>query len=395
MVVLNPYRRACRRPPGWKRPRVRGVRWSRRVGVLALAAAAPGTALAQEPPPRSVVLDSIVACPSCSIVLDSLFTASLPGTELRLVPSDAYNVRPAPDGSFVLALFESPGTVVRWSSTGGMLGTVSHELPGIDDPSGYAGASIDQAGRIEVVSRGWSASIPLNPDSEPTARLLEYANVWDATSVGGRTVVAGWLPTPASAGYPFHLEGASGHEGSFGPLITTYRAALADGRRRLGASGDSAFWAIHPNRRALDLWTLGGRLDLRVQLPPLPASVGVEPAGRGGARGEADLRVTRSDPTVVGVWEDEEGIVWILTQLPRKDYALPDSLPDRWAPISSHNGFADVLLEVINPNEGVLLTRSRVAANLVGLRGGPLILGLVVNEAGRQSFVFHRARIER
>jgi hypothetical protein len=193
-------------------------------------------------------------------------------------------------------------------------------------------------------------------------------------SIGGRSLVRlsnGNIVIPASiassdrAGYPLHLSSRNGILlNSFGaevPLVRPDRPYEI--YRTVGWAGGNMIWSAHDTRYQLELWDVAG--SLRKTL--VRETSWFQPWGT------ANEMFTH--PRVGAVRQDAEGLVWTIVKIP--DTTVPFN--QIVGPAGS-NRLYDTLIEVIDPENGVLLASRRFAKlHLRGFWSGSLLSSVFVD----------------
>jgi len=171
----------------------------------------------------------------------------------------------------------------------------------------------------------------------------------------GSYIVAGQIQTPDHIGFPVHLMSPEGTVlTSFGTDTPQHRPDLPLATTRVaGLSGDGTVWTAPPGEYRLERWDprRGVRLD----------SVEVEsPWFRQSVRLPRDESMERPVSLIQGIWEDEDGLVWVLARDAAEDWQPAEtSLLHQTLEPEARNRIHDAVLEVIDPATGAVLVSRR------------------------------------
>lgn len=170
----------------------------------------------------------------------------------------------------------------------------------------------------------------------------------------GRYLVARQIPTPSEAGYPMHVLGPDGalHR-SFGADTAQYRPDLARFLdRAVGRGSDGSVWAFPPGRYLLEQWDPDSARLLR-RLSVAPAWFRESPFW-------PPDETQRPVPSMGGVVEDGNGVLWVLIRDAATDWeAPPRANTERAVSRSEYDRTYDWVLEAVASEDGRVLASRR------------------------------------
>jgi hypothetical protein len=150
------------------------------------------------------------------------------------------------------------------------------------------------------------------------------------------------------------------------------RVESIEQRRVLWSHGEEQLWAAHLTRYQIDLWDLESmRVRSLVQavdwFPPTPYV-------------PAPARLAPPPARIRGIYEDPEGLLWVIISLADSEWHGYDLPPNdgmgrgpngRYVGSNRHleNSVYDTLIEVIDPRRAVVVARQRVDPALSGFIG--------------------------
>ena len=170
----------------------------------------------------------------------------------------------------------------------------------------------------------------------------------------GSLLVAAQIRRSETIGYPMHVVDREGRVvRSFGTDEPQYRPDLNHILTRKVALGrDGTVWAMAPARYILERWdpSTGERLQ-STRIPSDWFRESTEPYPD---------ETVRPPPLVYGLWEDEDGLVWIIVQDADADWAPPPRAnEERPFDLQEHSRFFDSMIEVVDPGSGRVLASRR------------------------------------
>lgn len=324
--------------------------------VLTVLLAVPPPAAAQD-----VVVDSRIACPSCSIQVSRLGSLGGPNSRDRItgppwiatrLRSGNYLIKNQDDGG-ELNLFARSG---RWLRQIGRPGEGPGEYRGIMAVELVAGDSIwifdPPNSRITVLSPQFDVARTL-----PLGLSAESAVVFPP----GSAIVHAHVPTPGAAGHPLHLIGRDMvPTASFGGRDQDYRPEdFVLNRRRLTRGAGPTVWAARYQAFIIEQYDIAERLHRRIvrdadwfrpqtvirditpDQPPLPKITSI-----------------RFDSTSNRLW------VAILVAAPDHHLAFgpePRQIEGQQRyPVVTREALYNSIIEVIDVRRGVVLARHRI-----------------------------------
>jgi hypothetical protein len=180
----------------------------------------------------------------------------------------------------------------------------------------------------------------------------------------GSFIVAQQIHTPENIGYPIHLVDRAGRIlRSFGADTPQYRRDLARLTDRIVApSHDGSIWAVPPGRYVIERWDVNsGQKLTHIDVQSTWFRESANPN-----QGPED----RPDPIVVGLWESDDGLIWILLRDADSDWQPPTPLPgaaERAFDIDYYSQQHDWVIEVVDTATGRIIA-SRRFPNYLGYR---------------------------
>jgi hypothetical protein len=170
----------------------------------------------------------------------------------------------------------------------------------------------------------------------------------------GTIVVASDSRLPDQIGYPLHLVGRDGSVlRSFGSRDGALYPGSGSMERRIAISGDDHVWAASPWEFRIERWNRDGSLDKVLRRPVIYAEGGEEDD-------------SAPAPSVVALHQDVDGLLWIyiLVADPRWRDQLGDALGAHGERplVGSRHLYRDTIIEVVDPETGDLLARTRMDA---------------------------------
>lgn len=200
---------------------------------------------------------------------------------------------------------------------------------------------------------------------------------------GGAMVVAGASSDPEMIGLPAHLINPMGivvrSFGARDPVVDP-RQTYGD-VRSVGPGDDTHVWLAHLNRYQIERWRTTGEEDL-----VLVRDVGWFQAWASDAL-LGNPAYDRPRPTLRQVWQDEEGVLWAVSQVAASDWTARGKRPTGNPPMPSPDElplYYDAIIEAIDPEAGRVLATLRVPHVFFQRRGGGGG-GLVVGRSGDQT----------
>ena len=195
------------------------------------------------------------------------------------------------------------------------------------------------------------------PDRAPAGTLpmpFSFYALPDLVMPDGSLLVAAQIRRSETIGYPIHVVDRRGRVvRSFGTDEPQYRPGLYPILTRKVALGrDGTVWAMAPGRYILERWdpSTGERL----QSTRIPSDW-----FRESRELHADETV-RPPPLVDGLWEDEDGLVWIFVQDADAEWAPPPRAnEERPFDLQEHSRLFDSMIEVVDPGSGRVLASQR------------------------------------
>lgn len=331
------------------------MRWSRlRIPVLLLAFSLPsGAALsAQE------IVPLREGCPACAVSVERLVT--LGGEDEGFVGEPLAFSR-LTDGRWLVSSTSAAEYVSVFRSDGEFIERVGGPGEGPGEFQ-HASAIITVPGDSVLVYDGFQRRVtwldpaldvvrtePMPPNLYPTYVLRRG---------DGAYIVAGSAPEPERAAFPLHIVIDGRINRSIGAASREYRRGDRAKRVRVPAlSADGAFYLAHMVRYRVERWDSAGN-RLRVWERDVEW---FEPHD-GPVYGRREIA---PKPLIVGLAEDAEGRIWVALRVPDEawrealEFKAGDSGQEGWWP-SSPDAYWDTLLEVIEPNSGIVLASVRM-----------------------------------
>jgi hypothetical protein len=199
----------------------------------------------------------------------------------------------------------------------------------------------------------------------------------------GYYVIAEQIPTGEHIGYPIHVWD---HEGSFSRSFGTDNPEYLPGQERtaarnIGPAGDTAVWAGAPGRYVFEKWDLGTGSRL----------ARVEPEADWFSRPHD--RYAYADPshgpTAVGLWEDDEGFLWVLVHT-AKISAIEDLRTayehERALDMAVYSEQFESIIEVLDPATATAVARSVFPRSVQYRAPSPLLTTLRAAELDGSEF---------
>jgi len=305
-------------------------------------------------------------------------------SELYRLPSGRFVIGPLVDGWH--AVLDPDGRFIH--RFGGDVGRPK-DLPVVARIEG------DLQDTVHLYDNFWQRELVFGPAGQfVRARRLPLPPFWVIRLPEERLLVQGRLRTQAAAGYPFHVVEASGRVSrSFGvdrPQLLPDRP-LDDARAIAPARDSNAFWSAWHNRHAIEKWSFDGRRLLSVELKVPWFEPWTRPP-------DGPVRAVKPPPFINALWEDDSGLVWLLTRVPKVDWKPTAKRrqgdEEDLTTIDDALAVFDTIIEVIDPQS----SRMVASARLSGPFGYFLRGGIVVGMRSRDSHAvlqLARVRLER
>lgn len=316
-------------------------------GVLALAAAC-------DPESCSIELQRVVE------ISDSADPGLLGSTTLFSLYRDGSGrfVVPAVSGD-MFVVFDSTGTLL---ATVGRRGSGPAEFQRVGNTVGGPGDTLYvydmRLGRISAFSSDLDYSRTITLPFQPEYVLED-----------GSFVVSQQIPTRDQIGYPVHIFSQDGAlRRSFGAEPPEYRRDLRLFMTRVVApASDGNIWTAPPGRYRIEKWAPDGtRID----------SVAAQPSWFQDTPIHTDPH-ERPGTVIEGLWEDEGGLLWVLTRVADLDWPPKNRVPENvevpWT-MEASNDRNDWILEAIDPSSGRLLAQRRFRDGLYHFSPTPLLV---------------------
>jgi hypothetical protein len=373
-LTMTPLARNYRHHFGWK--------------TIALSAciAAPGVE-AQAP----ISVPSAVSCPGCSIQREQILR--IVDTEPAWLGDHIFLSRDSNGRFHAASNTDSPGRIHVLDSAGrkvGIYGNGKGRGPGEGEltvspffgPGDTAYVYDSALARVSV----WS------PDRKLVRTFASPGGIISAFLVDAKTlVIASNVPTREHAGWPLHMvDVVNGSvRKSFG-RSDGYRYDMAGANaRRIAQSADGGIWSSHFFEYVLEKWSKDGTLTrtLRRDVD------WVRPR---------DARTGAPGSTILAIWEDREGLLWVMIQVPDQRYAqnharLEDPGDGMGKRIRGRdrNGLRDTIIEVIDPRAGRLLATRRFDEHMNGLGGAAPVYSYNEDPQGNPQYNVYSFRLTR
>jgi hypothetical protein len=211
----------------------------------------------------------------------------------------------------------------------------------------------------------------------------------------GRLGVASELPTPDDAGHPVHIVHPNGGVvRSFGGSEKNRSDRSSQGTM-LASAPSGGFWVgpVHLGHTSLsyrmELWRTDGTLvETVVRQAPwlrLPKPVG---------------GFSPPDPALLGIWQDDDGILWTLLHVPGPTYnrglAHTSEGKTGLADPAGMNLIFDSVVEAIDLESGRVLARQRLPEGVLGLGAdGGILSGMAPDAGGAPRVTLWRLSLSR
>lgn len=276
-----------------------------------------------------------------------------------------------------ILVFDSRGRFVRRI---GRLGGGPGEFNGVGSFHVGPGDSLfvldNPQSRLSVFSPDFEfvRSIPLALAPEVENEVLS-----DGSIIIGRSIL-----TPDLAGHPLHLLSSEGtHLKSFGNLSGIFRPDVANIlARAVSPSAGPFVWSGRQVEYTIDrINTETGRITqvIRRTAPWFPSRM----------RPQVGPEVTKPEPMVTDLQEDEAGRLWVLLAIPDREWRKSHVSPSPGAghgTVTDWQGFYDTRIEVLDPERGRLIASLRIP-EYVERFSGPREIGRVLTENGVPRFL--------
>jgi hypothetical protein len=176
----------------------------------------------------------------------------------------------------------------------------------------------------------------------------------------GSFILAVQVQTPDHIGYPIHrLDSVGAIVRSFGIDTPQFRPDLSRLLTRVVApSRGGGIWAAAPGRYIIDRWDPdSGRREARIIVP--------SPWFRESDR--SDRQTEHPHPVIVGLWEDEHSLLWVLLRDGNSEWRPPEQPVHAPRDPESYSNKHDWVIEVIDPVSGQVVA-SRRFPDYIGYR---------------------------
>lgn len=301
--------------------------------LLITATATPGTGQTFQVPARPT-------CPTCRVVLEPIAVLGTPQDSTG--PAPVFYVTRNAAGQFLVTPLSDFAGVGVYDRSGSLLRTIgtAGEGPG---EFRYAQESKVLAGdTLVVIDRVLSRFTVYSPDfSVVSTQRLPFP---DDGSIFYNTRVAvlhATLSSPERVGYALHHLVDGSIKRSFagtGPVLPGRRL---EQQRRIAAASSGRIWLAHAFRYHIELWDTAAVEPLRVLQGTrswFPETADAPSAGR---------------TSINAVWEDENGLVFVLFHIPSTDPLPPAS--SKANPLVRRDRTMDSRIEVIDSRTGSLV----------------------------------------
>ncbi len=306
--------------------------------------------VAEDPPP-----EASGPCPSddCRIELEHI-TRITDADDPGILPTEVFWPQETEAGTFVTASLDETqiaefgpdgrltGVIGRAGQGPGEFGIVATPIPGPGDTLFALDLGL---GRISMFGpdRALAGTLPMPLFAPPVFVMPD-----------GSFLVASQIRTSESIGYPMHVVDREGRVvRSFGTDEPQYRPDLSHIlTRKVAPSQDGTVWAIAPARYILERWdpSTGKQLQsTRILSDWFREST--EPY--------TDETV-RPPPLVVGLWEEEDGLVWTIVRDADVDWEPPPRANEhRPVDREQYSRTYDWVIEVVDPSSGRVVASRR------------------------------------
>jgi hypothetical protein len=204
----------------------------------------------------------------------------------------------------------------------------------------------------------------------------------------GTIVYGSWMRTTDAAGFQYHVMDADFEViRSFAgvpPELQLNCSRCAVHSTAWSAARPGYFWALAPNRYEIELWHESGRLARRFIIDDGWFEPWNEDQGSGEpgpVRPDAPRGVEpRPNPRLTSITEDAEGLLWVTAYVATANWSPPPpTLPRMISPQDSESLRAlgehrrksfDTMIEVIDPERGIVLARTRIEGVAMRPAGG-------------------------
>jgi hypothetical protein len=183
---------------------------------------------------------------------------------------------------------------------------------------------------------------------------------WPAIGLSsGGYIVAQQIPSPEHIGYPLHHVHDDGRIlRSFGADTPYFIPGESEGTRHVAASRMGGVWSAAPDRSSVERWSVQTGERLQIVEPGNPVSDQASTVAGAIAR-----------PIIVGMWEDVDGFIWLLTRVMKPEAASAfDGSVEIAFDLLDYSASFDWILQAVDPDRGEIIASRRFPYYL-GFRG--------------------------
>lgn len=293
-------------------------------------------------------------CPSsdCQIELE-LITRVTDADDPGILPTPLVWLQETTAGTFVSASLDMT-QIAEFGPDGRLVGVIGRAGQGPGEFLRLATLIPGPGDTLFAPDLGQGRITMFGPDRALAGILPMHFGLPDLVMPDGSFLVAWPIGRSETIGYPMHVVDREGRVvRSFGTEEPQYRPDLNHILTRKVALGqDGTVWAMAPARYLLERWdpsTGEQLLSTRIRSDWFRESI--EPY--------TDETV-RPPPRVVGLWEDEDGLVWTIVRDADVDWEPPPRAnEERPLDLQERNQLYDWVIEVVDPSSWRVLASRR------------------------------------
>lgn len=290
---------------------------------------------------------------NCEIVLDHVATLSDTIEPGLIATNRSLWVQSDSRGRFFLPA-SSADRVLVFDSSGALTRQVGRRGSGPGEFRRTTYLLVGPGDSLYVPDGGLRRLTIMSPDLEVVS-VSPAPHPVDLVTANGTFIVARDIPTRRVAGQPVHVVDRTGRvQSSFGSDASYDRPGAQRLSNRLVALSDHpALWLAAPGRYRFELWDSDS--GQRLRRLTVVSTWFHESA-------EASAPNGRPHPTVVGMWEGEEGTLWVLSRIADRDWRPhpSDPMAERAFDPIDYSQRHDWMLEVIDTSTADVLASRRL-----------------------------------
>jgi len=296
---------------------------------------------------------------------------TIAGVNEEMVGPYAILARDSRDRWLLSTMHKAPGVVSVYDAKGTLLERFGRKGEGPGEIQGVGAIVVTREDTVHIIDPYLRRQSVFSPSYQ---FIRSFPIVGDAYRgfglADGSLLMNANYPRSNGVGYPLHLMNANGR------VLTSFGATAPQPSppgshaliRAVAASDGGMVWTAQWNRYELSLWSVNGKVrEIQRTVPWFPPQIAYQGPGR----------ALRPTPSVSGIWDDGQGQIWVVLQVPDSKWRPPppEMLPrGEIGPPIDYDREYDTIIEIIDIRTGQLLASQRFDQSLRYLMPGGFVL---------------------